>query len=370
MKILFIINSMSFGGAEKQALDLLIGLKNRGIQIHLVTLIMPTAFIHELKINKINYSCINLTQKNKKNILSHYSAFLNLYHIVKKFQPEIIHSHLFHSNMYGRVVSLFLKTKNISTIHSLIENGNFRPILYRYTDWLCSKTVFVSDVSRLKYLKNKSVKEGKCYTINNGFDLSRKNIKDSTDISSLRQKHSFGVDNFIWISIGRLISTKGYLLLLESFLLLYNANDRARLVIVGDGEDKEMINCFIVNNALEKIVILLSPTPDIDQVYLLADAYISTSKVESFGMTLVEAIMFNLPIVSTMNGGAEELLLNKNIGLLTADRRPSSIVQLMVETMNEKTKNSPDSYRNLLNLYDIEKIVERWIDLYLKTLRT
>jgi glycosyltransferase involved in cell wall biosynthesis len=368
MRVLFIINSMSFGGAEKQVFDLLLGLKKKGVQVFLITLVKPTAFIEELKKNDINHYCINLKQKNKKNIIFHFVAFLNLFFVIKKFNPEIIHSHLFHSNMYGRVVSFFLNAKNISTVHSLVEYGKFRPILYRFTNWLCSKMVFVSEVSRLKYVENKATKKEKSLVINNGFNLDKNDVKKNTNTTELRKTYGFSIDNFIWIAVGRLIPTKDYLLLLESFLVLYKKDDNVRLLIVGKGQERHKMKKFIVNNSLDSVVVIINPIFDIDQIYLMADAYISTSQFESFGMTLVEAIIFNLPVLSTKNGGAEEILYNDKIGLLIDNRESSYISYLMLETMSNPKKNIA-AYDNLKEKYNIENILDIWISLYLNTIK-
>ncbi len=368
MRVLFIINSMSFGGAEKQVFDLLLGLKKRDIQVFLITLVKPTAFIEELKKNDINHHCINLKQKNKKNILFHFIAFLNLYFVIKKFDPVIIHSHLFHSNMYGRMVSFFLNAKNISTVHSLVEHGKFRPILYRLTNWLCSKMVFVSEVSRLKYVEKKAVKKEKSLVINNGFNLDKNNVKKNINVEELRQTYGFSINNFIWIAIGRLIPTKGYSLLLESFLALYKKDDNARLLIVGEGQELHKMKEFVVNNSLDSVVVIINPIFDIDLIYLMADAYISTSQFESFGMTLVEAIIFNLSVLSTKNGGSEEILYNNKIGFILDNRESSYISSFMLETMNNPKKNIA-AYNNLKEKYNIENILDIWMSLYLNTIK-
>ena len=368
MKVLFIINSMSFGGAEKQVFDLLLGLKKKDVQVFLITLIKPTAFIEELKNNDIDHYCINLKQKNKNNIFFHLIAFFNLFFVIKKFDPEVIHSHLFHSNMYGRAVSLFLNAKNISTVHSLVEHGRFRPFLYRFTSWLCSKMVFVSEVSRLKYVEKKAVRKEKSLVINNGFNLDKNNVIKNTNVRELRQTYGFSVNNFIWIAIGRLIPTKNYSLLLESFLYLYKKDDNVRLLIVGKGQDQHKMKEFIVNNSLESVVVIINPIFDIDLIYLMADAYISTSQFESFGMTLVEAIVFNLPVLSTKNGGAEEILHNNKIGSLIDNRDPSHVSSLMLETMSNPKKNIA-AYSNLKEKYNIENILDIWLSLYLNTIK-
>jgi len=368
MKVLFIINSMSFGGAEKQVFDLLLGLKKRNIQVFLITLVRPTAFIKELEENCIDHHCINLKQKNKKNIIFHFVAFLSLYFSIKKFDPDVIHSHLFHSNMYGRVIALFFNAKNISTVHSLAEHGKFRPILYRFTNWLCSKMVFVSEASRLKYVEKKAVRMENSLVVSNGFNLDRGKVKKNINTEELRRMYGFSVNDFIWISIGRLIPSKDYSLLLESFLTLYKKDGNARLLIVGEGPERHNMEEFIVANSLDSVVLIINPVFDIDLIYLMADAYISTSKFESFGMTLVEAIIFNLPVLSTKNGGAEEIFHHDMTGCLIDNKDPSHISLLMLETMKNPKKNIT-KYGVLREKYNIESILDIWISLYSNTIK-
>jgi glycosyltransferase involved in cell wall biosynthesis len=367
MRVLFIINSMSYGGAERQVFDLILGFKKRGLNIHLISLIKPTAFIEELEKHGVGHNCLNLRQNRKSNILAHLKAFINLYQIVKKFKPKIIHSHLFHSNMYARLLSLTTGIKNISSIHSLVENGKYRSIMYRYTDWLCFKTVFVSNASKSEYLQNKATIQKKCFVINNGFDLNRISAASKANVKELRSKYGISEDNFVWLAIGRLVPAKDYLLMLEAFLLLYKSNNNSRLLIVGDGEDKNNVSSFIERNSLDSIVILIDPILEIDSIYLLSDAYISTSKYESFGMTLVEAIIFNLPIVVTKNGGSEEILDKSGIRFLAKDRKSITIFSLMVKT-EENYHNDIDKnkYNSVLNKYKMAKILDNWESIYIE----
>ena len=365
--MLFLINSMSFGGAEKQVLDILIRLKKLKVDVSLITLIEPSAFMSELKKNEINYYSLGLTLKNKWNPFFHLFALANLYLIIKKSRSEIIHSHLFHSNMYGRIVALFSNIKNISTVHSQVEKGKFRPFLYRITDRLCSKTVFVSNSSRNLYLKNKSTYDERSCVINNGFDFTRSTISARLKRVDLRLEYNINPNSFLWLSVGRLIPLKDYPLLIESFSILLRKCPKAMLLIVGDGECKEVIKNLISKNHLSSSVVIIDPTIDIDLIYSMSDAYISTSKHESFGMTLIEAIIFNLPVVSTTNGAVGEILPYNN-GLISENRLAVDIAEIMLKIFlmdaEEKMEIIKVNYQHANKNYDIKNICVEWLKLY------
>ena len=368
MKLLFLINSMSFGGAEKQVLDILIRLKKIKVDVSLVTLIEPSAFKNVLQNKGIDYYSLGLTKTNKWNPIIHFKAIVNLYFLIRKTQSDIIHTHLFHSNMYGRVVALFSNIKNISTIHSLVEKGKFRPFLYRVTDRFCSKTVFVSDSSRSMYLKNKSTSHERSCVINNGFDFNRSAISSDLNVARCRVDYNVNPDSFLWLSIGRLIPLKDYPLLLKSFLILLKEFPKAMLMIVGDGESKEEIENIISMKRLQSSVLIIEPRSNIDLIYSMSDAYISTSKYESFGMTLIEATIFSLPVVSTTNGGADEILSYENNGLISKNRLAVDIAKIMLKIClmdeEERMETIKVNYEHAKKNYDIKNICVEWLKLY------
>ena len=83
---------------------------------------------------------------------------------------------------------------------------------------------------------------------------------------------------------------------------------KTELHIVGDGEEKNKIITYIKKNNLNKNIFVHGSQKKLHNYYLDSDLYISTSLTEGFGNTFLEALNYNLPIISFNNGGIKDIL--------------------------------------------------------------
>ncbi len=120
----------------------------------------------------------------------------------------------------------------------------------------------------------------------------------------------FGPDTFIFLSVGRFVVEKNYFLLLRSFKQTYQANPKARLLLVGDGPLRADIASYISGHFPEGIVHMLSWSTDVPGLMKASDAYVLSSNHEGWGRVMIEALGAGLPIVTTDVGCAHEIVQN------------------------------------------------------------
>ena len=118
----------------------------------------------------------------------------------------------------------------------------------------------------------------------------------------------------LFITVGRLSSEKGYMRMLEAALKLTNEGYRFNVWVVGDGPEKDIMNKYIIDNGLTRVVTMLgnqmNPYPYIKQ----ADTLICSSFTEGYSTVCVESCILEVPVLTTKISGASDIIGDAEAG--------------------------------------------------------
>lgn len=120
------------------------------------------------------------------------------------------------------------------------------------------------------------------------------------------------------LSIARMAPPKDFITLIDAYeLFIKKIKKPINLVLVGDGPDRSKIEQYIKNKKLEKNIFLLGSRDDVDKFYKGAKCFVLSSKSEGLPTTIIEAMSFGLPIVSTdAPYGPRDILKGNEYGLI------------------------------------------------------
>ena len=131
------------------------------------------------------------------------------------------------------------------------------------------------------------------------FDLSHR--------VTVRKELGWADDEWVWLAVGRLTPLKAFDLLIHAFALLAGTvSCRQRLHIAGGGDATLLMALAQTLGVSDRVSI--GETDQMGRYYAAADAYISTSRTESFGMANLEALTAGLPTLATAVGGVPEIM--------------------------------------------------------------
>ena len=289
--------------------------------------------------------------------------------IVRRFRPDVVHSHMFHANLLARVVRLLVPMPVlICTAHSIDEGGRFRMLLYRLTDRLCDFTTQVSEAGRARYLSIGAARKAALTVVPNGIDVAAYRV-DAATRQEVRQRE--GLDRaFAWIAVGRLERAKDYPNLLAAFRLVVDAGiGDAALLIVGDGPLRNSLLEQAGRLELSRSVRFLGERLDVARWLCAADALVLSSAWEGFGLAVGEAQLAGLPVVATDCGGPREVLA-PGAGSLVPPGVPQALAEAMIGVMKASAAARRDmgerGRRHVASRFSLERIVEQWAALYTK----
>lgn len=175
------------------------------------------------------------------------------------------------------------------------------------------------------------------------------------------------LDNKNLISVGRLSPEKGYLDLIDVFYEIYTKDTDFYLDIIGDGNEREVIENKIKKLKLEKNITLhgFQNKDYINKMMTNASLYLMCSFEESFGIVLIEAGSFGVPQIAYDSAqGANELIINNESGYLIKNRNKTEFAAKVIELINNKKrlKNFGKKAHNIALDYSFESTKAKWLD--------
>jgi glycosyltransferase involved in cell wall biosynthesis len=362
MKILFIITGLGVGGAELQLRALTQQFLKKGFEIQIISLVNlnQVQFDPAIKVHFLNLNT---------NPLSFIKAFFRARNIITSFQPKLIHAHMFHANIFSRILKLFYKKiPLINSAHSVNEGGKFRMLLYRATRNLPEHCTQVSKHALEYFVNSGAFSQKKSSVHYNGID--EKNFKINEQARTEIRSTLLGPNNeniFLYIAVGRLVEVKNHTTLIKAFSLLPNENkSNSHLLILGQGPLKEMLQTMVSELKLNGKVSFVDHSSNVDHYLSAADAFVLPSLYEGFPLSVIESLFCLCPVISSNNGGMVEVF-SKNYPYLFSPKDKERLALLMKDMQINARQLKLESRANLDNLhklFSIENIAQEWIDLY------
>lgn len=174
--------------------------------------------------------------------------------------------------------------------------------------------------------------------------------------ATTRESMGLNASDTYLISIGRLVRRKGYDYLLQA-LSKIKKND-LKLIILGEGPEKEKLEKIMKEKKLEKRVIMPGFVSENTKFQYLncSDIYVLSSVHEGFGIVLQEAMQVGLPIVSTNYGGQVDIVKENENGVLVENRSADALAQGINRLINNKPLMDKIRHNNL------KKVTEFYAD--------
>ena len=196
-------------------------------------------------------------------------------------------------------------------------------------------------------------------------------IRQPAVSSAARQDLGLPADAFLAITVGRLVRRKGLDVLLRALAAV--APDTMHLVIVGDGPEKPMLEQLSRELALSQRVHFTGRVSEERKWQLLqaADAYVSSTMHEGFGLVYLEAMAAGLPVVTFDHGGQVDFLKEGETGHLVPAGEAAGLITALRRLAAEpgRARAVGDANRHRAGSHRIELCAERYESLFLDLIR-
>ena len=367
MKIIHIISSLDFGGAEKTLFNIC---KNDKNNEHIIISLTNLGEYGKI-LKKKNFSVHVCDMKS--TIFSLFS-FYCLIRILKKYKPDIVQTWMYHGDFVGSFAARIAGVKKIiwGIRHGNLEFGKSKLTtilisrLLAKLSWSIPKLIIVCAKSAMNFHEKIGYDRKKMYLINNGYDLS---IFKKTKIkkTSIREVHKINKKTPLLATVGRYSYEKDHKNLFKALKILKTKNFKFRYLLIGpkiNYDNSELVSQIKMYN-LEDVVILLGIRKDIPIIMREIDLHILSSNSEAFPNVVAEAMACGVPCVVT-NVGEASFIVGKT-GWVVPPNNPvslsNSIKKALAELGTKKWKSKSNLARlrikknfeinNMINAYKI-----------------
>lgn len=323
-RVLFIIESLAGGGAEKVLSVLIKHFNYEKYEVTVCPIVDEGIYCEEVKKYVSHY----------KPIISYKSTSLN--RLWNKIKYKLVYSYLPLSLVYkwfipqgnnveiafceGYVTKLLShansKAKKIAWVHTDLRDNPW-PLklgIYKDTDEekraysIFNKIVCVSQSARQSFYNIYGL-EDKTITIYNPIDIN--------EIRSKIGQKRIGQDGVVkLISVGRLVPQKGFDRLLKVVKHLHDNGYFIHLLILGEGGERETLEKFVESHDMQSYVSLPGFSENPYQEMSESDLFVCSSRAEGFSLVIAEAMVLGIPVISTYCSGPNELLQEGKLGML------------------------------------------------------
>jgi len=176
----------------------------------------------------------------------------------------------------------------------------------------------------------------------------------------------YNKDNPVFITVGRLEKVKNQSLLLRGFSRVVKEYPEVKLLIAGDGLQKEKLQALTKSLQIANSIQFLGIVSNAEKYLQNADVFVLTSEYEGLPLTILEAMSSGLPIISTNVGGAKDVVTDNGI-LIECDDEVA-LAEGMVSLIKNKELRKIYGCNSMKNVqpFDINNITNQYQSLYLK----
>ncbi|MBI3240811.1 MAG: glycosyltransferase family 4 protein [Chloroflexi bacterium] len=316
MKILFLRPRAELGGASRHMLALATALAERG---HAVTLGTGGGEWRDQFAHPVS---LPLYPSTARNLIASIGQTTQVTHREK---IDVIHSHHRFTTIVGRAVARLTGLPLVCTVHEFKTDARWLSRLW-IAPWVCA----ISDALRDHLIQFYGVNPA-CVTVTRIGALPT--LPDPSAADRLRHALSDAPSGPILGYVGRLSPEKGVATLIYALPQVLQAHPTARVVIIGDGIERRVLETLATSLGLGDQVCFMGEQVDAPQLMTAMDVVVVPSLSEGFGLTAVEAMAAAKPVVASAVGGLVEVVEDGVTGFLVPPTDPVALSGRIIEVL-------------------------------------
>ena len=305
---------------------------------------------------------------------------------IRKWKLDIIHTHTEGSmGTFGRLLAKQFNIPVVHTYHTMYEDyiylltkGYFdkpvKKVLEYVTMFYCDKTVselIVPTKKTYDLFKKKYGMEREVNIIPTGIDIDRFDKKkyDKKELINLRNKLGIKEDDFVLLLVSRISEEqKNIKFLIDSQKLISKKYKNIKLLIIGDGPDLDYFKKISKDN--NSIIFTgMVPWDEVSKYYQLGNVFVTSSKTETQGLTVIEGMAASLPIICIEDDSFKIAVIDKYNGLFFNNKK--EYINNVYTLYNDKNKylNMSKQALNSSRQFSMKFYGERILEVYKRAIK-
>jgi glycosyltransferase involved in cell wall biosynthesis len=363
LKVLHLLASLPVGGAEDLVSAIVRGLDPERFAAGVACIGFPGPVGAELFAAGYPVSYLGLDLKRT----SAWRLVADLRRLLQEQRPDILHTHLYHPNLYGRLAALGLGLKGIvASVHNSYTRVKWHRCLNNYLlGWATDRVVAVSPQVWEDVRRYDRIPVARLSLLPNGIDLGAL----ETDLTREEAKSRLGVTGFCLGAVGRLEEQKGHAYLLEALPRLESEIPGLVLLLAGEGRQRAALENRARELRVEEAVRFLGLRRDMPLIYRSLDLFVQPSLWEGLPLALLQAMGSGLPVVATRVSGAREVIADGCNGRLVDPGDPEALARAILELYRQpedRARLGAAARLTVRDHYSLKVMLTRLEQLYLE----
>jgi glycosyltransferase involved in cell wall biosynthesis len=316
--LLFIVNSLELGGAEKQVVTLLNHLDNSRFRLYLVYLKRGERLLPQLDTGKLDeLMCCDVTRGVERRAIRQLGAFIRGRHI-----DAIVCTNTY-SMLYGYLARRQArpeKPKLATVFHTTLlrtYKEKAQMLLYQRLFKRSDLLLYVCENQR-DYWRDRGLRAAADGVVHNGIDVDYFSARQTArERSTLRASFGFACGDMVIGLCSSMRPEKAHGDLLQAISLLRARGIAAKALLIGDGPERGAIESKAHELGLREHVVITGMQPDVRPYIGCCDVMTLVSHaIETFSLAALESMALAKPLIMSDIGGASEQVLHGQTGLL------------------------------------------------------
>jgi len=364
IKIVYVINSLGVGGAERFAADLACHLDRDRFQPRFLCLYYGGQFVPGVKAAGIPVEVIGVSRKVVP------ANWAGVWSRLGTVTADVVHTHLHEAAWYG-LPAAYLRRIPVRISHLHGDHWSWPRKLrwldravetFASTSLACSTAVGEFARAGLRYPPEK------LRVVPNATDLERFQRLPSRD--EARASLELPRSAPILTCVASLTEAKGQTFLLQAMRSIHAELPEARLLLVGRDRGKTDLSRLAQKNGLGRSVSILGPREDVPLLLAASDIAVLPSLREGLPLSLVESAAAGLPAVATTVGGIPDVVEDGISGTLVPPGDPTALATAILGLLRDRGRRSvmAEAARWVGGRFDIRTVTRELEELYVSML--
>jgi len=304
MRIALAITELEVGGAERCLVNLATRIDRDRFDIEVYSLDQRPPKNRDQLARQLEQAEVPVHYIGTNSSFQIFSAVRQLRRLLSAQSPDLIQSFLFHANVVGTLAARRARVPTIVTGIRVADPTKWRHLVERWVTRPAKCIICVSQAVAEFSHKVAGLPDHKIVAIPNAIDMSRFPANQNCDLLE------FAIPNEakVAVCVGRLEHQKGIDWLLDLWPKVVAENPSYHLLLVGDGQDRSLLESRTKESNLESVVHFAGRRHDVPEILKSCQLLVLPSRWEGMPNVLLEAMASELSVLSTNVEGVQELL--------------------------------------------------------------
>ncbi len=364
LKVLHLLTTMPVGGAEDLVAAIIRGLDHQRFAVAVATLGPPGPVGLELRAQ--GHEVVSLGLDIKRT--SAWRIVGAVRRLLKADPPDILHTHLYHPNLYGRLGSLGLGLAGVvAAVHNSYTRVKFHRRLWNFLlGWVTDRVLVGSAQVWQDVRRYDGVPASRLTLMPYGIPVAE--LDTSLSREAARERLGLPEEALVIGAVGRLEEQKGHAHLLAAVAELRREIPELLVLLVGEGRRQEDLQRQVRDLGLEAIVRFLGTRRDLPEILRALDLFVQPSLWEGLPLALLKAMGAGLPVVATRVSGSREVIVDGVNGCLVDPGDPEALARAILKLYRQpeaRRRLGGAARRIVAERYSLEAMLKRLEELYL-----